>query len=535
MARNGQRFLTGLSEREAKNSQFDFMKPQHNLFGYFTYLVESYSKCLLPKKEDQIKLQNFVVDKNFILRRATDRYLWEKKYKENQKNKDKVDEIERSQMAQIDWNEFIVVDVVEFTEEELNNTVPITSNNQNVNLNVTSFSGNVNILLKNPQNVITEIYSSNNNNNIPSKININETEINNVNNVNGIITKENDDNNDIAILDENEVINNSKKLLGLAAFEKDNNNRNEKIIKTNSANIEESLSKEDEKAKENINEIYDNKNIQNNQTTEKSVPEPGMKIVTNYKRKTESKNTKKIDYQKCPLCNENIPTDEISQHMRIELLDPKWKEINKEIKERKLEVSVAPTSDFINYLGDFAKDRPDLFGDDVNDIIRVEEWKKVEKKFTNQNIKFDGFAPNMSRTTANIAMLAQQTKKNYEESRKIDKNEIISSNNSTGININTGKENPESNKINFAQNAQNNSTGNPVALSVTQQGAILNNSSKGSITSNTFITQNNKLICNDNSDNIGKKLLENMIPEDIWMKKYPVNLLFFLFLLIILN
>jgi hypothetical protein len=525
------------------------MKPQHNLFGYFTYLVESYSKCLLPKKEDQNKLQNFSLDKNFILRRATDRYLWEKKSKENQKKKDKVDEIERNQMAQIEWNDFIVVDIIEFTEEELNNTVPINSLNQNVNVNVTSFNKNVDILIKNPQNIITnELYSNNN-------------EVNNYNNFKNNINNNNNNINDIIILEENKIINNSKKLLGLAAFEKDINinEKNKNKNNNNDFNIEE-IQKENliEDGNKNINlnlnlnlslnEIDDN----NNYNKEKNLPEPGMKIITNYKRKTDSKNIKKIEYQKCPLCNENIPIDEISQHMRIELLDPKWKEINKEIKERKLEVSVAPTSDFINYLGEFAKDRPDLFGDDVNDIIKVEEWKKVEKKYTNQNIKFDGFAPNMSRTTANIAMMAQQTKKNYEESRK---NDIVNSNANANANANVNvnnnnniikenfiENNNNNNKINININNFNNnipsvSVGNPIAISVMQQGAVLNSNSN--FTKGVMNNYNNSLNNSNNFENIifedinknnkvnlgiGKKLIENLINEEIWLRKNPVLL-----------
>merc|ERR1719161_2647742 len=36
VARNGQKFLVGLTQREACNPQFDFLKPSHALFGYFT-------------------------------------------------------------------------------------------------------------------------------------------------------------------------------------------------------------------------------------------------------------------------------------------------------------------------------------------------------------------------------------------------------------------------------------------------------------------------------------------------------------------
>jgi splicing factor 3A subunit 1 len=51
VARNGQKFLQGLTEREQRNPQFDFLKPTHGLFGYFTQLVESYSKVLIPRQD----------------------------------------------------------------------------------------------------------------------------------------------------------------------------------------------------------------------------------------------------------------------------------------------------------------------------------------------------------------------------------------------------------------------------------------------------------------------------------------------------
>jgi splicing factor 3A subunit 1 len=44
VARNGQVFLTQLMNREARNFQFDFLKPQNSNFPYFTKLVEEYTK-----------------------------------------------------------------------------------------------------------------------------------------------------------------------------------------------------------------------------------------------------------------------------------------------------------------------------------------------------------------------------------------------------------------------------------------------------------------------------------------------------------
>ena len=57
VARNGQKFLIGLTQRESRNPQFDFLKPTHALFGYFTSLVDAYTKCLMPNKEEVEKLK----------------------------------------------------------------------------------------------------------------------------------------------------------------------------------------------------------------------------------------------------------------------------------------------------------------------------------------------------------------------------------------------------------------------------------------------------------------------------------------------
>lgn len=47
VARNGRQFLTQLMQKEQRNYQFDFLRPQHSLFNYFTKLVEQYTKVTL--------------------------------------------------------------------------------------------------------------------------------------------------------------------------------------------------------------------------------------------------------------------------------------------------------------------------------------------------------------------------------------------------------------------------------------------------------------------------------------------------------
>uniref|UniRef100_A0A3P8VDR3 Splicing factor 3a subunit 1 n=1 Tax=Cynoglossus semilaevis TaxID=244447 RepID=A0A3P8VDR3_CYNSE len=58
VARNGRQFLTQLMQKEQRNYQFDFLRPQHSLFNYFTKLVEQYTKILIPPKGLLVKLKN---------------------------------------------------------------------------------------------------------------------------------------------------------------------------------------------------------------------------------------------------------------------------------------------------------------------------------------------------------------------------------------------------------------------------------------------------------------------------------------------
>ena len=144
-----------------------------------------------------------------------------------------------------------------------------------------------------------------------------------------------------------------------------------------------------------------------------NLPEPNMKIVKNFTRRPEAGKTEQ-QVQKCPKCGENIPLNEWSEHLKIEMIDPKWREKKLELMETNQSTIITEDNEMKKHLTKLTQRRPDLFGD-VNDEIVLEEHKKSDNK---TQIKWDGYAPNMSRTTANIAMLAQQQKKNFEDLKK---------------------------------------------------------------------------------------------------------------------
>jgi hypothetical protein len=51
--------MSTLMQREARNWQFDFMKPTHPLFHYFTTLVDQYHKVYdgVLRMTDRVKVQ----------------------------------------------------------------------------------------------------------------------------------------------------------------------------------------------------------------------------------------------------------------------------------------------------------------------------------------------------------------------------------------------------------------------------------------------------------------------------------------------
>jgi hypothetical protein len=51
-----------LMQRESRNYLFDFLRPHHILFGYFTKLVEQYTKVFFFLKK--IHLRNFYFNYN---------------------------------------------------------------------------------------------------------------------------------------------------------------------------------------------------------------------------------------------------------------------------------------------------------------------------------------------------------------------------------------------------------------------------------------------------------------------------------------
>ena len=352
VAKNGQKFLSDLIRREKDNPQFDFMKPQHTLFGFFTFLVGCYAKILNNKNEILTKIEKYATNGDEILKAGNRIYLYEKKMSKIPRGKkfsqeDLLDEEEKEKMKQIDWYDFVLVETIDFSDDEEQKS----ENDENVNINNNIIIGKENI------------YNNNYNNNEYENNDIN-------NNYNNLI-----------------------------------NNEEDTTINTNNNNIN--------------NKSNDINNLNNN--TQEVVYINGKKVIKNYvrekKRPILDKGVDDINEVKCPLCKLSIKPDKIEEHLKIELLDPKWKSIQEVINKNQEQTNLAGTGDVLLYLDQFSKSRPDLFGE-VDDIKKLEIKRKEEKEKNNDHAMFTGYAPTMTRTTANNNMIKIQNIRHIEESKK---------------------------------------------------------------------------------------------------------------------
>ncbi|XP_005182034.1 splicing factor 3A subunit 1 [Musca domestica] len=131
VARNGRQFLTNLMNREQRNFQFDFLRPQHSLFQYFTKLLEQYTKILIPPKDLLGKLRaesgNQRVSMNIVLEQVKYRANWQRHQEAQKRREEEKVEKERVAYAQIDWHDFVVVETVDYQPFETGNFPPPTT------------------------------------------------------------------------------------------------------------------------------------------------------------------------------------------------------------------------------------------------------------------------------------------------------------------------------------------------------------------------------------------------------------------------
>ena len=117
-ARNGQAFTRALSERESHNSQFDFLKRGHSLHSVYQALVDAYQKVLVPTQELMQRLHQDT-NKFSVLNRCTQRVEYERYVLKTRREEKKEEERRQAEFMGVDWHDFVVVQKIEFSGDDL--------------------------------------------------------------------------------------------------------------------------------------------------------------------------------------------------------------------------------------------------------------------------------------------------------------------------------------------------------------------------------------------------------------------------------
>ncbi|XP_075425016.1 splicing factor 3A subunit 1 isoform X2 [Ascaphus truei] len=353
VARNGRQFLTQLMQKEQRNYQFDFLRPQHSLFNYFTKLVEQYTKILIPPKGLLIKLKKEAENPTEVLDQVRYRVEWAKFQERERKKEEEEKERERVAYAQIDWHDFVVVETVDFQPNEQGNFPPPT----------TPEELGARILIQERYEKFGESEEV-------------EMEVES---------------------DDEEEVKDKKGEESTSQMDQD----------TQVQDMDEGSDDEDYAQKAPL--------PPESPMPPPLPPTPDQVIVRkDYDPKASKPQppaTPPDEYLVSPITGEKIPASKMQEHMRIGLLDPRWLEQrDRSIREKQGDDEVyAPGLDIESSLKQLAERRTDIFGVEETAIgkkIGEEEIQKPEEKVT-----WDGHSGSMARTQqaaqANITLQEQ--------------------------------------------------------------------------------------------------------------------------------
>lgn len=312
-ARNGRKFQTDLAQREATNYQFDFLQPSHSLFGYYNRLVAQYIKILQPEdlRLDRLALKSAPADssdsrradaRREILRDLSDRVAWERWASERSRRAEEDAEVRRKAYAEIDWNDFVVVTTVEFTEADDLLDLP-------------------------PPMLLEEVETMSMRQRRMAAMIMEGKEV----------MPDEDELAEQAIAEANQAAEDMQ-------VDSDDDGPAPSVAPVNPA---VDIRPADASAAMKIKSDY--------------VPKCAFRAYTD-RTNAAAQRAKKVATTQCTICGLQIPEDEINEHVRIELLDPRWKEKQAMTERNRSGANLLPGgANVTEALNKFASKRSDLF------------------------------------------------------------------------------------------------------------------------------------------------------------------------------
>ncbi|KAK4188966.1 Pre-mRNA splicing factor PRP21 like protein-domain-containing protein [Podospora australis] len=366
VAKNGRPFMTQLAQREPSNPQFQFLIPNHTFHNFFQSLVDQYSillreggvngegtKLMQERMED---LRRSASDKYHVLARAKQRADYSKWEEEERAKQEEEEELKKIEFARIDWNDFVVVETIVFTESDDQAALP-------------------------PPTTLNDLqYASleeKNKMSISSSLRIEEA---------------------FPFEDTNYNIS-PPQVYGAQAPAQSQlplqQARSTPPVYANgvAAPGGARFAEEADEARRMHEREQEQQRLHQAQSEARGGL-PTMKIKENYVPRAAQRTANKFGQQTalCPNCKQQVPLNEMEDHMRIELLDPRWKEQKAKAEARYATTNLS-TVDVATNLKRLASQRSDLFDGVTGQPVSDEEQARRKKIALNA---FDGNPENKS-------------------------------------------------------------------------------------------------------------------------------------------
>lgn len=341
-ARRGRSFLEALSRKEGRNYQFDFLRPTHSLYGYYNRMVESYQKIMRPppgQVEAILKVDADPQAKWKTLEEARLRAQWEMGRRKRAAAEDLERDEEAKAFAVIDWQDFVTVETIEFTQADMELELPPPTSIEKMREMSMAERRMAAMLMEEPVAPPPAAPTS-----VPTAA--------------AAAAPASDDIEEVDMEED----------------EEDEETRMERI----KAEKEQARARDVQRA---------------------AMESKGIKIRKDYKRK-DVQRTGYVATAKCPYCGASIPESELSEHIRIELLDPRWKDQKNELEARRQQAQQLQVgADITTSLRNLASARTDLFGDEEDEATRRQrEEEDARKRKEREKLVWDGHTASASTT-----------------------------------------------------------------------------------------------------------------------------------------
>ncbi|QIW98366.1 hypothetical protein AMS68_003884 [Peltaster fructicola] len=324
VAKNGRHWMTQLSQREAANPQFHFLRPQHTYYQYYSRLLDQYSNLIngaaadgRPQKKRIIQLEDNVKNRPNVLERAKKRAEWVKHQEAQKIAKEEKAEKEAVAFAQIDWADFIIVETVVFDERDENAYLPPPPRLNDLQSASLEQKAAMSI---DPGRRIEEAFPTFDNYGQPYG-------------------------------------QQPPPQHPQSQYPPQNHYPTPPPVQGYPPPQVQGMPPPFQPNSRMANIEADRERVRAAQEAARNAP--AMKIRENYVPRAQAK-TAATAMSLCPNCKQSIPTAEMAEHIRIELLDPRWREQSK-IAQQRASTTNLSTADVANNLKRLASQRTDLF------------------------------------------------------------------------------------------------------------------------------------------------------------------------------